>query len=65
MSEYNDQLEKFYEELQNDPEFHQYMEQKRREWMEDMDRHLIELQEQMAKGIDPIKSSSDKGFNFR
>ena len=38
------QIDEFYEELYKDPEFIQYQEQKRLEWMEGMDRYFETLQ---------------------
>jgi hypothetical protein len=38
-----DQEEQFYQELENDPEFVAYMEQKLQEWCNDMEQQLNEV----------------------
>jgi DNA-directed RNA polymerase delta subunit len=40
------QIDEFYQELYNDPEFIEYMEQKHIEWMEGMDKYYKTLQQE-------------------
>jgi hypothetical protein len=62
-----DQMDMFYQELENDPDFLSYMEQKRKEWIEDMENHLIYLQDELSKGRDPYEMThvtDDKEINL-
>jgi len=52
-----EQMDKFYAELENDPEFKSYMEEKRKQWIEDMENHLIYLQDELSKGNDPFENT--------
>lgn len=57
MNIYDEQLEKFYQELENDPEFREYMELKRQEWMMAMEEEFKSLQDKINNGIDPFENS--------
>jgi hypothetical protein len=62
-----EQMDKFYAELENDPSFVEYMEEKRREWIEDIENHLIYLQDEISKGNDPYEMThvtDDKEINL-